>query len=147
MEGGHRRIERLSNLAHRVGAHLAPQQRQQRFPNLAGRQAKHEAGKDHPVNLPCAPRIGAHDLDRAIAAGPRNAELDIPKLGQKMPPIVAIATIGSLIGLQLLKVAVHRRSHLIFDDLRQGLPAERAVALAPLQAIALHRLHDLKSHR
>jgi hypothetical protein len=64
-----------------------------------------------------------------------------------MPAIVAIAAIGSIIGFKLFEVALDRRSHLAFDDLFQGLPAKRTITLAPLQAIRLHRLHELKSHR
>jgi hypothetical protein len=41
-----------------------------------------------------------------------------------MPPVVAIATIGSVIGLQPVEIGVDRRRHLIFDDLLQRLPAE-----------------------
>jgi hypothetical protein len=33
---------------------------------------------------------------------------------------------------------VDRCGHLIFDDLVQGLPAERAITLAPIQAVRLH---------
>ena len=59
MERGHRGIERFGDLAHRAGAHRAAEQGQQRLAYLARRQAEHEAGKDNPVDLPRAPRIGA----------------------------------------------------------------------------------------
>ena len=147
MEGGHRRIQRLGDLAHCRGAHRAAEHGKQRLAHLAGRQAEHEAGKDHPVDLPRATRIGADDLDRAVASGPWNVKLDIAELGQKVPPIIAITAIGRGIGLELLEIAVDRRHHLIFDDLLQGLPAERAITLTPLQAIRLHCLHDFKCHR
>jgi hypothetical protein len=64
-----------------------------------------------------------------------------------MPPIIAIAAIGSVIGLELVEIAVDRRGHLVFDDLRQGLSAEGTITLAPIQAVRLHRLHDLKCYR
>ena len=38
MEGGHRGIERLGDLAHRLGAHRSAKDRQQRLAYLAGRQ-------------------------------------------------------------------------------------------------------------
>jgi hypothetical protein len=44
-------------------------------------------------------------------------------------------------------MAVDRRRHLIFDNPLQGLPAERAITLAPIQAVRLHCLHDFKCHR
>ncbi len=34
-------------------------------------------------------RAGADDLGRAVAAGPRDIELDVAELGQKMPPPIA----------------------------------------------------------
>lgn len=147
MEGSHRRIERLGDPAHRRGAYLAAKQSQQRLAHLAGRQARHKAGEDHPVDLSRASRMGADDLDRAVAARPRNLQLDVAKLGQKMPTIVTVAAIGSVISPKLVEIAVNRRRHLVFDDLLQGLPAERAITLAPVQAIRLHCLHDFKCHR
>jgi hypothetical protein len=125
----------------------APEQGKQRLAHLACRQAEHEAGEDNPVDLPRAPRIGANNLGRAVAAGPQNVELDIAELGQKMPPIIAIAAIGSVVSLELVEIAVDRRRHLVFDDLLQGSPAEGTITLAPIQAARLHRLHDFKGHR
>jgi len=100
-----------------------------------------------PVDLPGAARIGANDLGRAVAARPRNVELEVAELGQQMPPIVAIAAIGGGVGLELVEIAVDRRRHLTFDDLLQGLPAKGAITLAPIQAVRLHCLHDFKGHR
>jgi len=37
-----------------------------------------------------------------------------------MSPIVAIAAIGSVIGPQLVEIAVNRYGHLILDDLLQA---------------------------
>jgi hypothetical protein len=64
-----------------------------------------------------------------------------------MPPIVAIAAVGSIIGLKLGEIAIYRRGHLTFDDLLQRLPAKGAITFAPIQAICLHCLHDFKCHR
>jgi hypothetical protein len=64
-----------------------------------------------------------------------------------MPPIAAVAAIGGVIGLELVEIAINRRRHLVFDNLLQGLPAERAITLALLQVVRLHRLHDLKRHQ
>jgi hypothetical protein len=36
-----------------------------------------------------------------------------------MPPIVAIAMIGSIVGLELIEIAIHSCGHLTFDDLLQ----------------------------
>ena len=49
--------------------------------------------------------------------------------------------------IETVEPAVDRLGHPAPDDLGKRLAAERAVALAPLQAVRLHRLHDLKSHR
>ena len=43
--------------------------------------------------------------------------------------------------------AIDRCGHPTFDDLGQGAPAERAIALAPFQTVGLHLLHDLEGHR
>ena len=64
-----------------------------------------------------------------------------------MPAVVPVAAVSSVIGRELVEVAIDRGRHLIFDDLLQSLPAERAVTLAPIQTVRLHRLHDLKGHR
>ena len=42
---------------------------------------------------------------------------------------------------------IDRLGHPALDDLGQRLAAERAVALAPLQAVRLHLLHDGKGGR
>ena len=147
MEGGHRGIERLGNLAHCAGAHRTPKQGKQRLAHLARRQPEHEAGEDDPVDLPCASRIGANYLGRAVAAGPGNVELDVAEFGQKTPLIVAIAAIGSVVGLELIEIAIYSRGHLTFDNLLQRLPAKGAITIAPIQAVRLHCLHDFKGHR
>ena len=147
MERGHRGIQRLGDLAHRCGAHRTSEQGKQCLSHLAGRQPEHEAGKDDPVDLARAPRIGADDLNRAVAPGPGNVEFNVAEFGQKMPSIVPIAAVRSVIGLELIEMTIDCGRHLIFDDLLQGLPAEWAITLAPIQAVRLHRLHDLKGHR
>jgi hypothetical protein len=50
--------------------------------------------------------------------------LDVAEFGQKTPPIVAIAAIGSVVGLELIEIAIYSRGHLAFDDLLQRLPAK-----------------------
>ena len=44
-------------------------------------------------------------------------------------------------------MAIDRRRHLRLDDLGQGLPAKRTIALAPIQPICLHGLHHLEGSR
>jgi hypothetical protein len=92
-------------------------------------------------------RIGANNLDRAVTTGPRDVKLDVAELGQKMPLIVAIAAIGSIVGIKLLEITIDRRGDLAFNDFLKRLPAKRAITLAPIQAARLHCLHDFKSHR
>ena len=147
MEGGDGGIERLGHLAHRRSAHRPAEQRQQRLADLAGRQPQHEAGEDHPVDLRRAPRIGVNDFGRAVAPRARHVELDVAELGEQMPSIGAVAAVGGIIGVESLEMAIDRRRHPAFDDLLQSLPGEGAVALAPLQAVGLHRLHELEGHR
>ncbi len=45
MEGRHRSIERLGNLAHCAGAHRTPKQGKHRLAHLARRQAEHERAR------------------------------------------------------------------------------------------------------
>ena len=96
-----------------LGLTARPKQDQQGLADLAGRKTERKASKDHPIDLRRAARVGADDRDRAVAAGPRDVELDIAKLGQKMPSIVAIAAIGAILGLELIEIAVDRRRHLL----------------------------------
>jgi len=64
-----------------------------------------------------------------------------------MPAVVSVAPIGSIVSLKPIEIDVDRLGHLLFDDLSDGLPAEGAKPLAPIQAVRLHRLHDFKCHR
>jgi hypothetical protein len=54
-----------------------------------------------------------------------------------MAPIIPIATIGSIVGLEPLEIAVHRRRHLIFDDFLQGLPTKGAITLASKPSVCI----------
>jgi len=137
----------LATWLYRCGAYRAAEQGKQGLAHLAGREPEHEAGQDDPVNLSRAPRIGAQNLNRAVASGAGNAEFNVAELGEKVPSVVPVAAVGSVLGRELLEMAIDRRRHLIFDDLLQGLTAKRAIALAPIQTVRLHRLHDLKGHR
>ena len=75
--------------------------------------------ENHPVDLRRAPRIGVDDRDGAIA--PRGAEL-----GEKMPPITAVAAIGRIIGLEPVEMAVPGSRHLVFDiSAKACRPSER----------------------
>ena len=67
----------------------------------------------------------------------RNEKLDVAEFGQKRAPVIAVAAIGVVLRLEALKPAVDRRRHLRLDDLGQSLPAERTIALAPIQTLRL----------
>ena len=73
------------------------------------------------------PRLGCN-------AGSRHPWFDVAERGQQMARVMPIAPIRSVTGLELVEIAVDRHRHLVLDDLRQGLTAERAIAFAPLQA-------------
>lgn len=147
VEGGYRRIERLGDPAHRLGADRSAQDCQQRLAHFASGQPKHEAGQDHAVDLGRAPGVGAQHLDRREASRARDAKLDVAQRRQQMAPIMAIAPVGRVLGVELVEIAIDRRGHLIFDDLGQGRPGQWAIILVPFQAVRLHCLHDLKGHR
>jgi hypothetical protein len=108
---------------------------------------KHEPRQDHPVDLGRAAGIGAHHFGRAVAAGARNGEFDIAELGQERAPVIAVAAIGAVLGLEALQMAIDRRRHLRLDDLSQGLPAKGTIAFAPIQPVRLHGLHHLEGSR
>ncbi len=146
MEGGHRTIERLGHPADRCGAEFPTEHRQQRLADLTGRQAEDKAGEDDPVDLGLPPGMGAQNPGWAVTSGPRHPQFDVAERGQQMARVMPIAPIRSVTGLELVEIAVDRHRHLVLDDLRQGLTAERAIAFAPLQAFGLHRLHHLECH-
>ena len=60
---------------------------------------------------------------------------------------MAIAAVGRVLGLEPLGIAIDRQGHLVLDDLGYGRAGESAIVLAPLQAVRLYCLHDLKGHR
>ena len=93
---GHCDIERLGDLAHRLGADRSAKDRQQRFAYFAGRQP------DHPVDLGRTARIDSYHLDRTVAPCTRHIEFDVAQLGQQMALIVAITAVGSIVGLELI---------------------------------------------
>jgi hypothetical protein len=100
-----------------------------------------------PCNAATTQRLlGNVHFNRAVASGARH-QFDVAELGQKMPSIVPIAAVASIVGIKLVEIAVDRRRHLILDDVLYGLPAKRAITLTPLQSIRLHCLHDFKCHR
>src|ERR1700756_4651634 len=104
MEGGYRGIERFGDLAYRCGAYRTAEQGKQGLSHLAGREPEHEAGQDDPVDLSRAPRIGAQNLNRAVAPGARNGEFNVAKFGEKVPSVVSVAAVGSVIGRELVEV-------------------------------------------
>jgi hypothetical protein len=146
VEGGHRAIERLGHPAHRGGADLAAEQRQQRLADLAGRQSKHEAGKNDPVDLGLPAGIGAQHPGRAVAPRPRHPQLDVAERGQQMARVVPVAPVRGVVNPELGEMAVDCRHHLLFDDGGHRQAAQRAIAFAPLKALGLHRLHHLERH-
>jgi len=146
MEGRDRRIQRLGHPAHRGGAHPAPQDGEQRFADFAGRKAEDKGSQDHPVDLRGAPCIGSQDVAGTKPASARHGDLEVAQLTQQMTVVEAVAPVRFIVGSKPFKPALDRGRHLFFDDLSQGLAADVAVAFAPFQAIAAHRLHELERH-
>jgi hypothetical protein len=64
-----------------------------------------------------------------------------------MPPVMAVAPLRSILGIERLKMAIDRRRRLQLDDLGEGRPRGWAIVHIPFQALRLHRLQDLKRHR
>jgi hypothetical protein len=50
---------------------------------------------------------------------------------------VGVAPIGPVSGVEALEMAIDRRRHLGLDDLGQGSPAKRTIALAPIEPLSL----------
>jgi hypothetical protein len=115
--------------------------------HLAGRQPEHEAGQDGAVDLARAPGVGAQHLGRAVAPGARHAQLDVAQLAQQMPPVMAVAPVRLVVHAETIEPGMHDLVHTPFDDRGQCLAAERAIALAPLEPVGLHRLHHRKRLR
>jgi hypothetical protein len=95
-------IERLRHPAHGRGAHRPAEQTEQDLAELSRRKPEHEARQDHPVDLGRAPGVGAHHFGRTVAARARNEKFDVAELGQQRAPIIAVAPIGGVLGLEAL---------------------------------------------
>ena len=147
VEGRDRRVERPGDPADGRGRDRAAEQAQQDLADLAGRQPQHEAGQDRPVDLRRAPCIAPQNPGRAEAPGARHVELDVAELAQQAAPVAAVAPVAHGAPVETVEPAVHRLGHPALDNLGQRAPAERAVALAPVQTARLHLLHDLEGHR
>lgn len=65
-----------------------------------------------------------------VATGLGFASRQAAEFGEKMPPIVAIAAIGRIIGFELVEMAIDRGRHLILDNRLQRLPAKPTISLA-----------------
>ena len=63
-------------------------------------------------------------------ARPWYRQLDLPELSQKVPVVAAVAPIGQLPARHLLQPLIKPFLHSPFENLDQGVAAERAVVLA-----------------
>jgi hypothetical protein len=61
-----------------------------------------------------------------------------------MAVIVAVAPVGLVRRRHPIEVLIDRLRHLALQDRSDRLPAKPPVALAPLQSLRLHGLHELK---
>ncbi len=147
MERLDRRVEGLRHPAHRRRADRPAEQTKQDLAELAGRKPEHETRQDRPVDLRRTPGVGPHHFGRAVAARARDGKFDVAEFGHQRAPVIAVAAIGRVLGLEALQMAIDRRRHLGLDDLGQGSPAERTIAFAPIQPISLHGLHHLEGSR
>ena len=64
-----------------------------------------------------------------------------------MARIAAIAPVAHCAPVETGEPAIDRFRHPALDNLGQRLPGKRAIALASLQTIGLHPLHELAGHR
>ncbi|MDE0391771.1 MAG: hypothetical protein OXI57_06840 [Rhodospirillales bacterium] len=76
-----------------------------------------------------------------------HAVLVVAELVQRMARIGAVAPVARGEAIEAVEPVIDRLGHPALEDLGERLTPQRAVALAPLQAVRLHRLHDLKGHR
>ena len=137
LRGDHRR----SPLGARRGADRLTEDRQQRPGHLARRQAEHEAGEDHPVDVGHAAGVGLDHPERAERAGARHGELDPAELGQQPASVAAVAPVGLAAFGDPLEMPIDGRGHAPLEQLGQGLAGSTAVVLAPFDVLSLHGLH------
>ena len=147
MKGGHHAVELLGNGAHCCRADRPPEDRQQRLAHLAYRQPENKTGQDHTIELFGAPRIGAQHRDRRKAPGAWHRQFDVAELGQQMPPVAAVAPVGGVEPGHPIEMVIDGLPHLSLQDERDRAAAETTIALAPLQTLSLHALHQLKRPR
>ena len=145
VEGGDRGIELPGHGAHRGRADRPAEDRQQRDRHLAGREAEHEAGEDHAVDVLGAPGIGAHHPERAEGPRARHRQLDdrrarsaasgdssrcADRPGRARPCARGARSISWPIRPSSSSASAWR--------------AAGAVVLAPFDALGLHGLHHRK---
>ena len=119
-----------------VGLTGRPSRTSKTSPSLRVDSPSTKPARIDPVDLGRTPGVGAHHFGRAVAARARNGKFDVAEPGQKRAPVIAVAAIGGVLGLEALQMAIDRRRHLALDDLGQGLPAKRTIALAPIEPSA-----------
>src|SRR5215471_586004 len=61
-----------------------------------------------------------------------------------MMPVTAVAPVNLVEPGHAIEILIDRLRHLALQDGSDRLPAEPAIAFAPLQPICLHSLHELK---
>jgi hypothetical protein len=144
VEAGDCSIELLCYSAHRGRAERAAEHRQERGGHLAGREAEHEAGEDHAIDVSGPPSVGPHHLERAEAPGARHRQLDGAEFGQQPAAIAAVAAVGLTELRHALEVLVDQLAHAAFEQLGERMASGAAIVLAPFHAVGLHGLHHPK---
>ena len=141
MEGGDGGIQLLGHLADRARADRLPEDRQQRLGDLARRQAEHEAGQDHPLDVTHPAGVSPDHPEGAEPARARHRQLDRAELGQQPAPVAAVAPVGLAAFGDPLEMPVDGRGHATLEQPGQGLAGSAAVVLAPFDVLSLHGLH------
>ena len=82
------------------------------------------------------PRIGTHYRDRRKSAGARHGKLDLPQLGQQMPPVGTIAPVGLIERGHPSQVLIDDLIHLATKNDGNRLAAKTAIAFTPIPDLA-----------
>lgn len=147
MKGGNHRIELLGNRAHRRWADGRPRIGSSASLTLRTESPRTKQARIMLVELLGTPRIGAHDRDRRKAAGARHRELDLAQLAQQIRRYEPLRRVGLIERRHPIQMLVDCVTHLAGENEGDRRAAKTTIALAPLQTLRLHCLHQLECLR
>ncbi len=97
---------------------------EQALADLAGREPRHDAGRDRTVDLRRASRGALRNPGRAEVTGRRHVELNVAGLAEQAASAGAVAPVAHGAGVEGVAPAVHRLGHPALVDPRRRLATE-----------------------